>query len=105
MQDFLHYLTLPYLWQGAVIAIELLVGALFGGIVIGFFLALASSSRHWWLRLPVQAYIYVLRGWLRSALPPTMIWVAPWRTRKPSSSTRAGSVTTRPGCTARRSAN
>lgn len=62
MQDFLHYLTLPYLWQGAVIAVELLVGALFGGVVIGFFLALASLSRHWFIRLPVQTYIYVLRG-------------------------------------------
>jgi len=62
MEEFLRYLTLPYLWQGAVIAIELLVGALIGGIVIGFFLALASLSRHWWLKWPVQAYIYVLRG-------------------------------------------
>ncbi|MBB3999062.1 amino acid ABC transporter permease/ATP-binding protein [Aureimonas pseudogalii] len=62
MQDFLTYLTLPYLWEGAVIAIELLVGALAGGIIIGFFLALASLSRHWWIRLPVQTYIYILRG-------------------------------------------
>ena len=62
MDEFLHYLTLPYLWQGAVIAVELLVGALAGGIVIGFFLALASLSRHVWLWLPVKIYIYVLRG-------------------------------------------
>jgi polar amino acid transport system permease protein len=62
MQDFLTYLTLPYLWQGAVIAVELLVGALAGGIFIGFFLALASTSRHLAIRLPVQAYIYILRG-------------------------------------------
>ena len=62
MNEFLHYLTLPYLWEGAVIAVELLVGALAGGIAIGFFLALASLSRHIWLWLPVKAYIYVLRG-------------------------------------------
>jgi polar amino acid transport system permease protein len=62
MADFLTYLTLPYLWQGAVIAVELLVGALAGGIFIGFFLALASTSRHFYIRLPVQLYIYVLRG-------------------------------------------
>jgi polar amino acid transport system permease protein len=62
MADFLKYLTLPYLWQGAVIAVELLVGALAGGIFIGFFLALASTSRHIFIRLPVQIYIYVLRG-------------------------------------------
>ncbi|MBP1849310.1 amino acid ABC transporter permease/ATP-binding protein [Rhizobium halophytocola] len=62
MADFLKYLTLPYLWQGAVIAVELLVGALAGGIIIGFFLALASTSRYILIRLPVQAYIYILRG-------------------------------------------
>ncbi|WP_251976198.1 amino acid ABC transporter permease/ATP-binding protein [Salinicola avicenniae] len=62
MQDFLHYLTLPYLWQGGLIAVELLIGALTGGVVIGFFLALASLSKQWWIRLPVQTYIYILRG-------------------------------------------
>lgn len=62
MDDFLHYLTLPYLWQGAVVAVELLVGALAGGVAVGFFLALASLSRHLWLWLPVKAYIHVLRG-------------------------------------------
>ena len=62
MDDFLKYLTLPYLWQGAVIAVELLVGALAGGIIIGFFLALASTSKHVFIRLPVQIYIYILRG-------------------------------------------
>ena len=62
MHDFITYLTFPYLWQGAVIAVELLVGALAGGIFIGFFLALASTSRHFYIRLPVQAYIYILRG-------------------------------------------
>jgi polar amino acid transport system permease protein len=62
VDDFLKYLTLPYLWQGAVIALELLVGALAGGVIIGFFLALASTSRHWIIRFPVQVYIYILRG-------------------------------------------
>ena len=62
MDEFLHYLTLPYLWEGAVIAVELLVGALAGGILIGFFLALASLSRQAWLWLPVKVYIYMLRG-------------------------------------------
>jgi len=62
VDDFLKYLTLPYLWQGAVIAMQLFVGALAGGVIIGFFLALASASRHAAIRLPVQAYIYILRG-------------------------------------------
>ena len=62
MDLFLHYLTFPYLWEGAVIAVKLLIGALTGGIVIGFFLSLASLSKHWWIRLPVKVYIYLLRG-------------------------------------------
>lgn len=62
MQDFIHYLTLPYLWQGAVIAVELLVGALAGGLIIGFFVALACMSRYPWINLPARAYVYILRG-------------------------------------------
>jgi len=62
LDDFLKYLTFPYLWEGAVIAVQLLIGALAGGIVIGFFLALASSSKHGFIRVPVKIYIYTLRG-------------------------------------------
>jgi len=62
MGEFLHYLTFPFLLQGAVIAVELLVGAMTGGVVIGFFLALVASARHIWIRLPVQTYIYLIRG-------------------------------------------
>ncbi|MCJ8139097.1 amino acid ABC transporter permease/ATP-binding protein [Falsirhodobacter halotolerans] len=62
MDNFLHYLTLGYLWEGAVIAIQLMVAALTGGILIGFFLALASLSNAWWMRYPVKTYIYLLRG-------------------------------------------
>jgi polar amino acid transport system permease protein len=60
--QFVYYLTLPYLWEGAVIAVQLLVGSLAGGIAIGFFLALASMSKQAWLRYPVKAYVYALRG-------------------------------------------
>ena len=62
MDTFFHYLTFAYLWEGAVIAVQLMAGALTGGIVIGFFLALASLSTAWYLRLPVKTYIYLLRG-------------------------------------------
>lgn len=62
MQNFLHYLTFPFLLQGCIVAIELLVGAMIGGLVIGFMLALASDARWAWLRYPVRAYIYVIRG-------------------------------------------
>jgi polar amino acid transport system permease protein len=62
MGEFLHYLTFPYLLAGAVVAVELLAGAMAGGVVVGFFLALAASARPLWLRLPVQGYIYTIRG-------------------------------------------
>ncbi|MEA3535891.1 amino acid ABC transporter permease/ATP-binding protein [Rhizobium sp. CC-YZS058] len=62
MDAFFQYLTFPYLWQGAVIAVQLMIGALFGGIVIGFFLALGSMSKHRFISFPVKAYIYLLRG-------------------------------------------
>ena len=62
MGEFLHYLTFPFLLQGAVVAVELLVGAMTGGIVIGFFLALAAGAPQFWIRLPIQAYIYLIRG-------------------------------------------
>jgi len=62
MQNFLHYLTFPFLLQGCVVAIGLLFGALSGGLLIGFMLALASDSRWFWLRYPVRGYIYIIRG-------------------------------------------
>ena len=62
MQNFLHYLTFPFLLQGCLVAIGLLFGALIGGLLIGFMLALASDSRWFWLRYPVRGYIYVIRG-------------------------------------------
>jgi len=62
MQNFLHYLTFPFLLQGCVVAIGLLFGALIGGLLIGFMLALASDSRFFWLRYPVRGYIYIIRG-------------------------------------------
>lgn len=62
MSEFLHYLTLPFLLQGAVTAVELLVGAFAGGMVGGFFLALGANARAFWIRYPVQAYVYTIRG-------------------------------------------
>jgi polar amino acid transport system permease protein len=62
MAEFLHYLTFPFLLQGAIVAIELLLGAMTGGIVLGFFLALAAGAQQFWIRLPTQAYIYLIRG-------------------------------------------
>ncbi|SAK49008.1 polar amino acid ABC transporter inner membrane subunit [Caballeronia fortuita] len=86
MQNFLHYLTFPYLLQGCITALGLLFGALAGGLLIGFVLALAADSRWLWLRYPVRAYIYVIRGTpqllqlilLFNVLPQAGITLAPF---------------------------
>ncbi|MBN3727517.1 amino acid ABC transporter permease/ATP-binding protein [Burkholderia sp. Ac-20379] len=62
MQNFLHYLTFPYLLQGCLVALGLLFGALVGGLLIGFVLALGADARWIWVRYPVRAYIYLIRG-------------------------------------------
>lgn len=62
MQTFLHYLTFPYLLQGCLVALGLLFGALIGGLLIGFVLALGADSRWRAVRYPVRCYIYVVRG-------------------------------------------
>lgn len=62
MQTFLHYLTFPYLLQGCLVALGLLLGALVGGLLIGFVLALGADSRWRAVRYPVRCYIYVVRG-------------------------------------------
>ncbi|MDQ0394430.1 amino acid ABC transporter permease/ATP-binding protein [Labrys monachus] len=62
MEAFFHYLTLPFLLEGCLIVVALMVLSLLGGLVVGLGLALASDSKRWWLRYPVRAYIYIIRG-------------------------------------------
>lgn len=62
MQAFSHYLVMPFLWRGALVALELMAGALCGGILIGFVIAQLSLSPRRGLRLPARIYVYALRG-------------------------------------------
>lgn len=62
MQAFSHYLVMPFLWRGALVALELMIGALLGGILIGFVIAQLSLSPRRWVRLPTRLYVYALRG-------------------------------------------
>ena len=62
MDKFLHYLTFPYLLEGCLVVLALMVLSLAGGLVVGLGLALASEARSPLLRWPVRSYIYLIRG-------------------------------------------
>jgi polar amino acid transport system permease protein len=62
MSQFTHYLTLPFLWQGLLIAIEISVAAFFAALPFALGLALMRMSRSRLVRwLPVP-FIWVMRG-------------------------------------------
>ena len=46
MSQFTHYLTLPFLWQGLLIAIEISVAAFFAALPFALGLALMRMSRN-----------------------------------------------------------
>ena len=86
MDQFLHYLTFPYLLEGCVVVLALMVLSLAGGLIVGLGLALASDSRSPWLSYPVKAYIYVVRGTpqlmqlilIFNVLPETGLFLSPF---------------------------
>src|SRR6185312_12665285 len=62
MSQFTHYLTLPFLWQGLLIAIEISLAAFFGALPFALGVALMRMSRSRIVRwLPVP-FIWVMRG-------------------------------------------
>jgi polar amino acid transport system permease protein len=62
MSQFTHYLTLPFLWQGLLIAIEISVAAFFAALPFALGMALMRMSRNRLVRwLPVP-FIWVMRG-------------------------------------------
>jgi polar amino acid transport system permease protein len=62
MSQFTHYLTLPFLWQGLLIAIEISLAAFFGALPFALGVALMRMSRNRAIRwLPVP-FIWVMRG-------------------------------------------
>ncbi|HET6868853.1 MAG TPA: amino acid ABC transporter permease/ATP-binding protein [Solirubrobacteraceae bacterium] len=62
MSQFTHYLTLPFLWKGLLIAIEISVASFFAALPFALGMALMRMSRSRLVRwLPVP-YIWVMRG-------------------------------------------
>ena len=62
MSQFTHYLTLGFLWQGLLIAIEISVAAFFAALPFALGIALMRMSRNLIVRwLPVP-FIWVMRG-------------------------------------------
>jgi polar amino acid transport system permease protein len=58
----LHYATLPFLLQGALLAVEISVLAMAGGVVIGLGLALMRLSSFAPIRMVAWTYIWFIRG-------------------------------------------
>ena len=54
--------SLPMLWQGALITLELFAITMVLSTVLAVPLAVARVQKAWWLRLPIEAYCQVLRG-------------------------------------------
>jgi arginine/ornithine transport system permease protein len=54
--------SLPLFAEGLLLTVELLAVSLAAGLAVAIPLAILRASRNPWLRLPVQAYTYVIRG-------------------------------------------
>jgi polar amino acid transport system permease protein len=59
---FLHYLTLPELLRGAVIALEISALALLIALPLALVIALTRASRNRAIRWSVGAYVWIMRG-------------------------------------------
>ncbi|WP_375451690.1 amino acid ABC transporter permease/ATP-binding protein [uncultured Devosia sp.] len=83
MTKFFEYLTLPYLWQGMLVAIQITVVAMFFALILGLGLALMRESKAPLLRIPAIIYIWFIRGtplllqlvFLYTALPSLGIFI------------------------------
>ncbi|MFN8234206.1 MAG: ABC transporter permease subunit [Actinomycetota bacterium] len=62
MDDFLHYLTLPYLWRGLLLALEISVLAMATALPFALLLAVMRLSRFRIVRLLPVPFIWVMRG-------------------------------------------
>jgi polar amino acid transport system permease protein len=58
----IHYATLPFLLQGALLAVEISVLAMAGGVVLGLGLALMRLSAFAPIRMTAWTYIWFIRG-------------------------------------------
>ncbi|HEV8673933.1 MAG TPA: amino acid ABC transporter permease/ATP-binding protein, partial [Methylomirabilota bacterium] len=62
MREFFHYLTLPFLLEGAWLTVRIAATALAGGLVLGLGLALMRLSPSRLLSAPAGVYIWLVRG-------------------------------------------
>ncbi|MGF7238777.1 MAG: amino acid ABC transporter permease/ATP-binding protein [Frankia sp.] len=62
MHDFLHYLTLSYLWDGAVSTVEIAAASLLGAVILGALLAELRISRFKPVAWLAATYIWIIRG-------------------------------------------
>jgi polar amino acid transport system permease protein len=62
MNQYLHYLTLPYLWQGAITTVEIAGASLVGALILGAILAELRIAPLAALRALVGGYIWLIRG-------------------------------------------
>ncbi|MDQ1723463.1 MAG: polar amino acid transport system ATP-binding protein [Frankiaceae bacterium] len=62
MTGFLHYLTLPELLRGALIALEISALALLIALPLALVIALTRASRNRAIRWSVGAYVWIMRG-------------------------------------------
>ncbi len=78
LNDLLHFVAEPFLWQGALATVEISALAMIGGLAFGLVLALLRLSRFAPLRAVAWTYIWFIRGtpqllqlvFLYDALPP-----------------------------------
>jgi polar amino acid transport system permease protein len=62
VQDFLHYLTFPYLYQGLLITVEIAAASLVGAVLLGAVLAEMRIVRIAPVRWFAAGYIWIVRG-------------------------------------------
>ena len=62
IREFLGYVVEPFLWDGALLAVEIAALSMVGGVILGFGLALLRLSRIRALSLLAWTYIWFIRG-------------------------------------------
>jgi polar amino acid transport system permease protein len=62
IREFLGYVVEPFLWNGALLAVEIAALAMAGGVLLGFGLALLRLSRIGALSAAAWIYIWFIRG-------------------------------------------
>lgn len=54
--------SLPFLWHGSIVTIKIAYFSCILGVLFGTFLALCQTSRIFFLELPVNIYVTIIRG-------------------------------------------